>query len=115
MNHWQEEGTVSQEFFFTGSRFASVSETIGIVACDAFVAHDIIGEAINPAARGWSFRAAFMKEESMLFQKLNSMKKSTAAVLAILLAVACVADVYQTQWLEDLLRQEGNLEVQPLP
>ena len=44
-----------------------------------------------------------MKEESMLFQKLNklnSMKKSTAAILAVLLAAACIADVYQTRQAE---------------
>ena len=31
----------------------------------------------------------------MIFQKLNKMKKSTAAIVAVLLAAACVADVYQ--------------------
>ena len=52
----------------------------------------------------------------MLFQKLNklnSMKKSTAAILAVLLATACIADVYQTRQAEIAFINEYGKQGQP--
>jgi long-subunit acyl-CoA synthetase (AMP-forming) len=50
-----------------------------------------------------------MKEEIMIFQKLNAMKKSTAAVLAILLTAACIGDVYQAHQAEIAAMQNQSV------
>lgn len=46
----------------------------------------------------------------MISSKLNSMKKSTAAVLAILLIAVCVADIYQTHKAEIAAMQDAGVK-----
>ena len=53
-----------------------------------------------------------MKEEIMFFDKLskiNNMKKSTAAILAILLAAACIGDVFQAHRAEIQAMQNAGV------
>lgn len=51
-----------------------------------------------------------MKERKMIAKKLNSMKKSTAAILAVLLIGACCGDVYQSYLAEIEAMQNAGAE-----